>query len=77
MRYMQMIEDNFSPLPIWRAPYYAEEVVGLEALNRLAFDCFGNEDPAQIFYKGVLQEIIELENGGYRLRLPVPFVIRQ
>jgi len=70
---MQMIEDNFRPLPIWRAPYYAGEVVGIDALSRLAFDCFGNEDPGNIFYHGILQEVIELEDGGYRLRLPVPF----
>jgi arsenite-transporting ATPase len=73
-KYLQMIEDNFRPLPIWRAPYYAEEVVGLEALSRLAIDCFGNEDPGQIFYEGSLQEIIELDDGGLRLRLPIPFV---
>ncbi|MCA9952434.1 MAG: ArsA family ATPase [Anaerolineales bacterium] len=73
-KYMHMIEDNFRPLPIWRAPYYAEEVVGVDALSRLAFDCFGNEDPCNIFYHGILQEVIELEDGGYRLRLPVPFV---
>ena len=69
-----MIDDNFRPLPIWRAPYYAEEVVGLEALSRLAIDCFGNEDPGAIFYEGSLQEIIELEDGGLRLRLPIPFI---
>jgi arsenite-transporting ATPase len=73
-KYLQMIEDNFRPLPIWRAPYYAEEVVGLEALSRLAVDCFGNEDPGDIFYEGALQEIIELDDGGLRLRLPIPFV---
>ncbi len=73
-RYLQMIEDNFRPLPIWRAPYYAEEVVGLDALSRLAIDCFGNEDPGKIFFTGTLQEIIEMENGGYRLRIPIPFV---
>ncbi len=69
-KYLQMIEDNFRPLPIWRAPYYAEEVVGLEALSRLAIDCFGNEDPGAIFYEGALQEIVELEDGGLRLACP-------
>jgi arsenite-transporting ATPase len=73
-KYLQMIEDNFRPLPIWRAPYYAEEVVGLEALSRLAIDCFGNADPGDIFYEGTLQEIIELEDGGLRLCLPIPFI---
>ncbi|MCZ7667745.1 MAG: hypothetical protein M5U34_11275 [Chloroflexi bacterium] len=70
---MQLIEDNFSPLPLWRAPYYSDEVVGIEALSRLATDCFGDNDPGQVFYRGALQEFIELPDGGYRLRLPISF----
>lgn len=73
-KYLEMIENNFQPLPIWRAPYYAEEVVGFAALSRLASDCFGEADPGGIFYEGALQEIIEKEDGGVRMRLPIPFV---
>ncbi len=72
-KYLQLIEDNFSPLPLWRAPYYSDEVVGIEALSRLATDCFGDNDPGQVFYRGALQEFIELPDGGYRLRLPISF----
>jgi arsenite-transporting ATPase len=73
-KHMRYIEDSFRPIPIWTAPYYAHEVVGLNALTQLAYDCFGDEDPGQIFYTGKLQEIIEMEDGGYLLRLPLPFV---
>lgn len=73
-KYLQMIENNFSPLPLWRVPYYADEVVGLAALSRLASDCFGEHDPGEIFYRGAVQEFSELPDGGYRLRLPLPFV---
>jgi arsenite/tail-anchored protein-transporting ATPase len=73
-KYLEMIENNFSPLPLWYAPYYANEVVGLEALAQLAQDCFGDTDPGQIFYRGILQEIVEQENGRYLLRIPMPFV---
>lgn len=73
-KYLQMIEDNFRPLPLFRAPYYAHEVVGLEALAQLADDCFTGQDPTQVFYKGSLQEINEMPDGGYLLRLPLPFV---
>lgn len=73
-KYLQMIEDNFRPLPLWRAPYYADEVVGITALSRLASDCFGEHDPGDIFYRGAVQEFSELPDGGYRLRLPLPFV---
>jgi arsenite-transporting ATPase len=73
-KYIKLINDNFSPLPIWTTPYYAHEVVGLSALSLLARDCFGDEDPGQIFYKGVLQELIEQDDGTFLLRLPLPFV---
>ncbi|MBP7998581.1 MAG: ArsA family ATPase [Chloroflexi bacterium] len=73
-RYLQMIEDNFRPLPLFRVPYYAHEVVGLESLAQLAHDCFAEKDPGEVFYQGALQEITELDDGGFRLRLPLPFV---
>ncbi len=73
-KYIKLIHDNFSPLPLWEVPYYSEEVFGLSALSRLAADCFGEQDPCQIFYRGVLQEVTEGENGHYTLRLSLPFV---
>ncbi len=73
-KYMGQIYDNFAPLPIRYAPYYAEEVVGIEALSRMASDTFGEDDPCEIFYNGKVQEIIEQEDGTYLLRIPIPFV---
>jgi len=73
-KYLEIIENNFRPLPLWRVPYYSEEVVGLAPLSRLATDCFGDEDPCQVFYTGILQEITESDDGGYQLRIPLPFV---
>lgn len=73
-KYLAMIEANFAPLPLWYAPYYSEEVVGLPALSRLAQDCFQGQDPGQIFYKGRLQEIEDRPDGSCILRLPLPFV---
>jgi arsenite-transporting ATPase len=74
-RYLEMIEANFTPLPLWRAPYYDHEVVGVEALAQLAADCFGDADPGQVFYQGKLQEIEELSDGSCIMRLSMPFVI--
>jgi arsenite/tail-anchored protein-transporting ATPase len=73
-RYLEIIENSFRPLPLFRVPYYADEVVGTEALSQLAADCFGEADPGDIFYRGLVQEVVEIEDGGYRLRLPLPFV---
>jgi arsenite/tail-anchored protein-transporting ATPase len=73
-KYLEIIENSFRPLPLFRVPYYADEVVGTEALSQLAADCFGEADPGDIFYRGLVQEVVEIEDGGYRLRLPLPFV---
>lgn len=76
-KYMGMIYNNFAPLPIWEAPYYAHEVVGLPALAQLAHDCFGERDPGEIFYQGKVQEIVEDADGGCTLRMPIPFISSQ
>lgn len=73
-KYLKIIEDSFRPLPLWRVPYYPHEVVGPGALSQLAHDCFGAEDPGQIFYRGLVQEVEEREDGVFLLRLPLPFV---
>lgn len=73
-KYLDYIEDSFQPIPLWIAPYYAHEVVGLEPLAQLAHDLFGAQDPGQIFYRGHLQEIVEGPEGTVVLRLPLPFV---
>jgi arsenite/tail-anchored protein-transporting ATPase len=73
-KYLDIIEATFSPLPLWTAPYYPHEVVGLESLRQLALDTFGDADPGQIFYRGMLQEVVEGENDTFLLRLPLPFV---
>ncbi|GIK54960.1 MAG: ArsA family ATPase [Chloroflexi bacterium] len=73
-KYLEMIEANFAPLPLWYAPYYDHEVVGTDALAQLAADCFGDADPCQVFYQGKLQEIEELPDGTCIMRLSMPFV---
>lgn len=74
MKYLEMIENNFQPLPLFQAPYYSDEVVGLEALSRLAADCFRENDPGDVFYRGLLQKFVDTGDGGYQLQLPLPFV---
>jgi arsenite-transporting ATPase len=72
-RYRQQIHATFAPLPIFEAPYYAQEIVGIAQLAELAQAIFGEIDPTQIFYRGPVQEVIK--NGDeYILRLPLPHV---
>jgi len=75
-RYMRRVEEGFSPVPIKKAPLFEDEVVGLEALGRMAAALFGDEDPTRIYYQGRPQVLQALPEGGYRLTIPLPFATR-
>jgi arsenite-transporting ATPase len=75
-RYLQRVEEGFQPLPIKRVPLFDDEVVGLEALGRMARALYGDEDPTQVYYSGRAQTLEGLPEGGYRLTLPLPFATR-
>lgn len=74
-RYLQLIEEAFSPLPILKAPYFADEVVGLDALRRMADALFGDGEPARLLFRGQTHEIDKTDTG-YMLRLPLPLASR-
>ncbi|GCF08153.1 ArsA family ATPase [Dictyobacter arantiisoli] len=69
----QSIHTTFAPLPVWEAPYRSREILGIEALGKLADTIFGDTDPTQVFHKGQVQEIVR-EGDSYILRLPLPHV---
>ncbi len=67
------IHQTFAPLPIWEAPYYSHEILGINQLGALARTIFGDTDPTQIFYRGPVQEVTQ-QGDTYILRLPLPHV---
>jgi arsenite-transporting ATPase len=67
------IHQTFAPLPIWEAPYYAREMLGIAQLGKLAQTIFGDADPTQVYYRGPIQEVTR-EGDTYVLRLPLPHV---
>ena len=69
----QQVHQTFAPLPVWEAPYQSHEVLGITQLGKLAETIFGNQDPTQVFHRGLVQEIIH-EGDIYILRLPLPHV---
>lgn len=69
----QRIHQTFAPLPIWEAPYHAQEILGTTQLSKLAETIFGEQDPTQVFHRGPVQEIVR-EGDSYVLRLPLPHV---
>ena len=75
-KYSRLVEEAFSPLPIFKVPLFDQEVVGLEMLRRMAESIYGDQDPTLIFYHGQTQTI-EKVDGEYRLNLRLPFVTKE
>jgi arsenite-transporting ATPase len=71
--HLALVESAFAPVPILRAPYFAEEVVGVEMLGRLGDVVFAGRDPAGVLAERIVQEL-EVSKGGAVLRLELPFV---
>lgn len=67
------VHNTFAPLPIWEAPYYSREIIGITQLGELGQTVFGNTDPTQVFYRGPIQEVTR-QGDTYVLRLPLPHV---
>lgn len=80
-RNLEFVEEAFHPLPIFRIPFFDEEVMGFEMLRRMAvtlygdIDAAGAGDPTATLFSGRPQEIYQ-QNGDYILSLVLPMVER-
>jgi arsenite/tail-anchored protein-transporting ATPase len=72
-KFLRQIHNTFAPLPIWEAPYYPHEIIGISPLGKLADVVFGDQDPTQVYYRGKIQEVTR-QGDTYILRLPLPHV---
>jgi arsenite/tail-anchored protein-transporting ATPase len=66
------VEAAFSPVPVLRAPYFDEEVVGPEMLDRLGGCVFDDRDPGAVLHDGLTQELVVRADAA-ELRLDLPF----
>lgn len=71
-KYREMILESFSPLPIYYAPLFEREIVGLEMLERLGKEVFKNNDPVSIGYDIQTQQVTK-EDGNYVFSIYMPF----
>ncbi len=72
-KYRQQVHDSFSPLPLFPAPQFEQEIVGEVMLSRLATHLFGEDgDPTKFFHKGQSQQIFK-RGDNYILALKLPF----
>jgi arsenite/tail-anchored protein-transporting ATPase len=66
------VEAAFAPVPVLRAPYFGEEVVGGDMLDRLGERVFNGHDPAAVLPDALTQELVVGANAA-ELRLDLPF----
>jgi arsenite-transporting ATPase len=69
---MELVRSAFSPVPILTAPYFEQEVVGGQMLDRLATEAFEDLAAQDVLHEDLSQELTS-ENGHATLRLPLPF----
>lgn len=74
--YREEVENLFSPIPVFEAPLFSGEVMGVEALEEFASVLFKEEDPVRIFFKGRPYEIVK-NQGLYELHIKLPFASKE
>jgi arsenite-transporting ATPase len=72
--HLTLVRSAFAPVPVLCAPYFSEEVVGPEMLDRLSQTLFdaGGLDPAAVLHDSLTQEL-QVSDGEARLRVVLPF----
>jgi arsenite/tail-anchored protein-transporting ATPase len=66
------VEAAFAPVPVLRAPYFEEEVVGEAMIDRLGDAVFAAADPAAVLHDRLTQELVVGADAA-ELRLDLPF----
>jgi arsenite-transporting ATPase len=76
-QHLELVCSAFAPVPVLRAPFFDQEVVGGEMLDRLAEALFGpgERDPAAVMHEGLSQQLI-VTDSDVRLRLPLPLAAK-
>ncbi len=70
---LELVESGFAPVPVLRAPYFEQEVMGAAMLDRLGGALFDGRDAGAVLHDRLAQELA-LEDGRAELRLDLPFV---
>jgi arsenite/tail-anchored protein-transporting ATPase len=75
-KYRKEIHEDFHPLPVKEVPLYAEELCGLEALERLKETLYKDEDPSQVYYKETTMRVVQEAVNQYSLELYLPGIAK-
>jgi len=72
---LRLVSEGFAPVPVLRARYFDQEVIGSEMLDRLGEELFADHAPADVLHTELAHEVLT-ENGRTVLRLRMPFAQR-
>jgi arsenite-transporting ATPase len=75
-RWVQIVEEFFAPVPVWRVPLFQDEVLGIERLKALSKVLYASRDPAKRFFAEAPYRFQKVD-GNYHLHLRLPFVSSQ
>jgi len=75
-KYIKEIEDSFSPVPIFSSEHMGEEVFGLDLLDKIAMQIYGDADASDIFFNE-RNIIIDETDNGYQIKLRLSFIDEQ
>ena len=71
--YLQEIDESFSPLPIFKVNHVGQEVFGLDLLNNIGKEIYGDQDPKKIFHRESPFAVKE-EKDHYVISMHLPFI---
>jgi arsenite/tail-anchored protein-transporting ATPase len=72
-KYLQEIDESFSPIPVLKVEHQGQEVFGAELLNKIGDSIYKGVNAADVLYLDKPFEIIE-NKEGYFIKIKVPFV---
>lgn len=71
--WMEKLFPSFTPIPIYYAPLFETEIVGMKMLKRMAEEIFKGENPVEIKYNGRAQRV-DKDGENYILAIAMPFM---
>ncbi|HLV44482.1 MAG TPA: ArsA family ATPase [Aggregatilineales bacterium] len=70
---LSLIHEVFDPLPLLTAPLFEREMGGLELLREMGQALYAAHDPAERLYEGRPHTLEQDADGGYTMRIRLPF----
>ncbi|MCY3798861.1 MAG: ArsA family ATPase, partial [Chloroflexi bacterium] len=75
---IDFVREAFGSLPLLKAPLFGEEMGGLEMLRRLADELYGDRNPAERMFDGVVHKLEQLDgDSSWMLRVPIGFAQKE